>query len=127
LIIYDQKLTAAKNASGESNTISKFTTTSDVSPTLFELFGIPAWENLYLGSTIFNYDKESIIYSRAYNIFINDKYIAYSLNDIKYQAPEATKETKCAFESEALSYLKKLDCINKIFCDNYFSTYRYKP
>lgn len=127
MMIYDQKLTDAMNKFGESRTISKFTTTSDVIPTLLDLFGIPAWDNLYLGSTIFNQDKESIIYSRAYNIFINDKYIAYSLNNIKYEAPDSTKQTKSDFEIKALAHLKKLEMINKIFYSNYFSDHKYKP
>ena len=127
MVIYDQKLTAAMKASGENRIISKFTTTSDIIPTLTDLFGIPAWDNLYVGSTIFNQDKESIIYSRAYNIFVTDKYIGYSLNNLKYEAPASTKETKAEFEARALAHLKKLEIINKIFYSNYFSNHKYKP
>lgn len=127
MIIYDQKLTATMNESGESRTISKFTTTSDVIPTILDLFGIPAWDNLYLGSTIFNKDKESIIYSRAYNIFISDKYIGYSLNDLRYEASDATKHTKADFEARALTHLSKLAITDKIFYSNYFFNHKYKP
>ncbi|MGN6712602.1 LTA synthase family protein [Anaerocolumna jejuensis] len=127
MMIYDQKLTAAMDAAGESKSIKKFTTTSDIIPTLLDLFGIPAWDNLYLGSTIFNKEKESIIYSRAYNIFINDKYIGYSLNDLKYEAPDTSKKTKAELEAKALVHLKKLELINKIFYSNYFSNHTYKP
>jgi len=126
MIIYDQKLTAAMDATGKSRTISKFTTTSDVIPTLTDLFKIPAWQNLYLGSTIFNEDKESIIYSRAYNIFITDKYIAYSLNDLKYEDPDATQEKKSDFVDRALIHLNRLENIDKIFYSDYFSDHEYK-
>lgn len=125
MMIYDQKLTAKMDASGESRSITKFTTTSDVVPTLADLFGIPAWNNLYFGSTIFNKDKESIIYSRAYNIFITNKYIGYSINDIKYEAPDATNKTKADFEARALAHLDKLETIDKVFYSNYFSNHKY--
>lgn len=127
MMIYDRKLTAARKANGEGNTITKFTTTSDVVPSLLDLLGIPAWDNLYLGSTIFNSGRESIIYSRAYNIFINNKYMGYSLKNLKYEAPDTTRGAKADFEANALTHLKKLDIINKIFYSNYFSKYTYKP
>ena len=125
MIIYDQKLAAAMSSANESKSISKFTTTSDVIPTFLDLFGIPAWDNLYLGSTIFNKDIESIIYSRAYNIFLNDKYIGYSLRDLKYEAPLTTTESKAAFEAKTLAHLKKLEAIDKIIYSNYFSKHKY--
>jgi lipoteichoic acid synthase len=127
MIIYDQKLTAAMDASKESRTISKFTTTTDVIPTLLDLFGVPAWDNLYLGSTILNQDKESIIYSRAYNIFITDQYMGYSLNDLKYEAAGVTAETRSDFENRALIHLQKLSVLDKIFYSDYFKEHQYQP
>lgn len=128
MIIYDKKLTAAMdNASGEGKVISKFTTTADVIPTIFDLFQIPAWNSLYYGSTIFNNDKESIIYSRAYNIFLNKEYMGYSLNDLRYEAPESTEETRADFETRALVHLSKLAITDKVFYSNYFSDHSYKP
>lgn len=127
MIIFDKKLTDSIDSAGKSRTISKFTTTSDVIPTLLDLLGIPAWQNLYFGSTILNENKESVIYSRAYNIFITNKYIGCSLNDLKYKAPNATEDTKKSFETRALSHLKKLEMIDKIFYNDYFSNHEYKP
>lgn len=127
MIIYDQKLVSAIDDQKESRSITKFTTTSDVIPTVLDLFGIPGWKNLYLGSTVLNKDKESIIYSRAYNIFITDKYIGYSLRSMKYKCPKATKETKKDFEKRALTHLKRLEMLDKIFYSNYFATHKYKP
>jgi phosphoglycerol transferase MdoB-like AlkP superfamily enzyme len=127
VILYDQKLIEAMDKAGDSRIITKFTTTSDIVPTLLDLLGIPAWDNLYLGSTIFNKERESIIYSRAYNIFINEQYIGYSLNDLKYEAPSSTTLTKSEFEAKALAHLNKLEIIDKIFYSDYFSEYRYRP
>jgi len=127
MIIYDQKLTGKMDAAGKGRTISKFTTTSDVIPTVLDLFKIPGWANLYLGSTIFNKDKESIIYSRAYEIFESNKYIGYSLNSIKYEAHDGTKETRADFEARALAHLNKLEITDKIFYSNYFSDHQYRP
>jgi lipoteichoic acid synthase len=127
MIIYDQKLISAMDKAHDCRVISKFTTTSDVIPTLLDLFGIPGYDNLYLGSTIFNKDKESIIYSRAYNIFITDKFIGYSLNTLKYEALEATAEDEAAFVDRALTHLKKLQIIDKVFYSDYFSDHAYIP
>ncbi|HEX3076323.1 MAG TPA: LTA synthase family protein [Lachnospiraceae bacterium] len=127
VIIYDQKLNEAMDIVGDSRILSKFTTTSDIVPTLLDLLGISAWDNLYLGSTMFNKERESIIYSRAYNLFINDQYIGYSLNDLKYEAPSSTLAMKSEFEAKALAHLNKLEIIDKIFYSDYFSKYRYRP
>lgn len=126
MIIYDQKLAAFMDNAGKSRTISKFTTTSDVIPTLLDLLGIPGWKNLYLGNTIFC-DTESIIYSRAYNIFITDKYICYSMNNMKYEASNTAQDTKLDFENRALTHLSKLEDLDKIFYNDYFSDHEYKP
>jgi len=127
MIIYDQKLADAMDEARRSRCVSKFTTTSDVIPTLLDLFGIPAWKNLYLGSTIFNDDVESIIYSRSYNMFITDKYIGYSLSDMRYEDPNSTEDMKEDFKARALIHLEKLKAIDKIFYSNYFSVNEYKP
>ncbi|BCN28891.1 LTA synthase family protein [Anaeromicropila herbilytica] len=127
MMIYDQKLVKVMNQEHEGRCITKFTTTSDVIPTVFDLLQIPAWDNLYLGSTIFNKEKESIIYSRAYNIFITDKYIGYSLNNLRYKAAKANQKTKADFEKRALKHLGKLERIDKIFYSNYFSKHPYNP
>lgn len=126
MLIYDQKLTASMKADNKSLSVSKFTTTTDVIPTLLDLFGIPAWKNLYLGTTVFKEDTESIIFSRAYNIFITDKYIGYSLNNLKYVDSDATQNTKDDFVDRALIYLNKLESIDRIFCSDYFCDHEYK-
>lgn len=127
MIIYDKKLTKAMEGANESREIDKFTTTSDVIPTILDLFGIPGYDTLHLGSTILNKEKESIIYSRAYNIFINDKFIGYSFNNLKYEDLEATAEDKDAFKARALEHLRKLQIIDKVFYSDYFSNYEYNP
>ena len=127
MILYDQKLAAAMDTAGDSRSISKFTTTADVIPTILDLFGIPGWQELYFGSTIFNPDKESIIYSRAYNIFITDQYICYSLNNVKYKAPDITKDDVKDFEKRSLIHLNRLRRLDMIYYSDYFSDHPYKP
>ena len=127
MIIYDKKLTERIDSEKGSRSITKFTTTSDVVPTLCDLLGIPIWDNLYLGSTIFNEQKESIIYSRAYNIFLSDKFMVYSVNNLKYESSDATKVMKADFKARAILHLKKLEITDKIFYGDYFVTHPYKP
>ena len=71
--------------------------------------------------------EESIIYSRAYNIFLNKEYMGYSLNDLRYEAQESNEETRADFEVRALAHLSKLAITDKVFYSNYFSDHSYKP
>ncbi len=124
MMIYDKKLFAALEDSRKSTTVSKFTTTSDVVPTLLDILGIEGWKNLYLGTSMLGVDAESIIYSRAYNVFLDDNYFAYSLSDIRFGDYE--KESIAEFEKKAIDHLQRLQVINKIFQSDYFSTNEYQ-
>lgn len=132
LIIYDQKLAKAFEDNGESKIITKFTTTADVLPTICDLFGIKAWKNLYLGSTIFNTDKtskdyqESIVFSRIYNFFFNDKVAFYCLDDIRYKSEEFTEEDLELFINRANIHLEKLYYLDKIYFTDYFASHEYR-
>lgn len=140
--IYDKKLVKAyKEDNGESCvnnvigndsvdagkcvTLSKFTTTVDLIPTVLDLFGISGWKNLYLGSSIFT-DNESIIHSRAYGIFVTDKLICYSVNNLLYTCEGFKDEDKEDFIERAKENLIKQEYIDKIFYSNYFKNHPYK-
>ena len=125
-MIYDQKLLNKIDNNGQERVISKFTTTSDLIPTILDLFGIKGWKNLYLGTSIFIEDVESIIYSRAYGIFVTDKLICYSIKELLYSSKNFTKEDKKDFINRATVHLKKLQILDKIYYGDYFKHYEYK-
>ena len=107
-------------------TLSKFVNTVDLIPTIFDLFGIKGWNNLYLGNSVFIEDVESIIYSRSYGIFVTDKVICYSINNLLYTCEGFTEDDKQDFIERAEEHLKKQEILDKIFYSNYFSKYEYQ-
>ncbi len=141
-LIYDQDLyTAYYNVYGDSYmktvigndnnenyqslTLSKFTTTTDLIPTILDLFGIKGWANLYLGNSVFVEDVESIIYSRAYGIFVTDKLMCYSVNNLLYTYEGFTDADLESFIERAEKHLLKQEYLDKIYYSNYFSEYEY--
>lgn len=112
LMIYDKNL--------GHKTINKFTTVYDIVPTLLDLFGIKYYTNLYFGNPIFN-NEESIIYSRAYDVFLTDKIYFSNLSRITYKHSSVNNEYLNMIEDKALNILKKIDYINNIFAQDYFS------
>ena len=129
-MIYDTKLTNAIKANNpgvqNATTISKFTTTSDLIPTLFDIFGIPAWDSLYLGNSVLIPEVESIIYSRAYGLFVTDKIICYSIKDPLF-TKDFDENARIDFIKRAEHHLTELELIDKIYYSNYFSKYDYIP
>ena len=125
-MIYDTKLVNEykKNNDGR-HTLNKFTTTADLIPTVFDIFGIPAWKNMYFGSSVFS-DNESIIYSRSYGLFVTDKLAGYSVNKLKYVAEDFTDADLEDFIARATVHLNKLEILDKIYFSDYFSDHNYK-
>lgn len=124
-MIFDKKLVNAMEGDGNSTEITKFTTTSDLIPTIFDIFGIKAWGNLYFGSSVLLPDIESIIYSRAYGIFVTDKLICYSVKNLLYKCEGFTDKDEDDFINRAKIHLNKLERIDKIYYGNYFKHYDY--
>lgn len=124
-LIYDKKLTNKYVSTNGTNKIEKFTTTSDIVPTVLDIFGLDGWKNLYFGSSIFTPNK-SIVFSRNYGIFISDKLVGYSLNSLTYKSDNITKEELKDYEERALTHLKKLEYIDKIYYTDYFKDHEYK-
>ena len=115
-----------ENPDYECLTLSKFTTTTDLIPTILDLFGISGWANLYLGNSVFIDDVESIIYSRAYGIFVTDKLICYSVNNLLYTYEGFTDADRQDFIERAEAHLIKQEYLDKIYYSDYFSKYDYK-
>jgi len=117
--------------------VKKFSCTADIMPTLMDLLGINYYENLYFGHSIFD-DEVSVLYSRAYDMFITDSIYFSSLNNIKWirkDQPIVRNDPATSYadlttfdredhinavEEEAKILLKKLDSCNRIFYNNYF-------
>lgn len=117
--------------------VKKFACTADMMPTLMDLLGINYFGNLYFGHSVFS-DTVSVLYSRAYDVFITDNMYFVSLNNIKYTREDQTVERKDValkyadistydsedeinrVEEEGKILLKKLDSCNRIFYNDYF-------
>lgn len=100
-------------------TVNKFTTTYDITPTILDLFGINYYSNLYYGNAIFS-DNESVLYSRAFDIFITDRLYFSNINNILYRKKSTTDEYIHAVEGKSLNLLKKIYYINHIFSYDLF-------
>ena len=105
-MIYDTKLKASYEENEGTNVISKFTTTSDMLPTILDMFGIKGYKNLYFGTSMFVDGIESIIFSRAYGIFVTDKLICYSVKNLLYTSEGFTDEDLADFEARAKIHLE---------------------
>jgi phosphoglycerol transferase MdoB-like AlkP superfamily enzyme len=68
--------------------ISKFTCTADIPPTIMSLLGIKYYSNLFYGHSVFS-SEESILYSRAYDVFLTDKMYFTTLHNVLWQAEDA--------------------------------------
>lgn len=141
-IIYDQKLyDAYKDYAGEDAmqvvygtdnnedykclTVSKFTNTIDLIPTVFDIFGIKGYNDLYPGTSIFIEDVESIIYSRSYGIFVTNKLICYSADDLLYTCEGFTEEDRQDFIERAEEYLRIKEITDLVFYSDYFASHEY--
>ena len=119
-MIYDNKLRAQYVENEGNSVISKFTTTSDILPTVLDIFGIKGYKNLYYGTSMLVKDIESVIFSRAYGIFVTDKLICYSADSLVYQSEDFTEEDRLKFIERAEVLLEKQKYLDKIYNTNYF-------
>lgn len=119
-IIYDETLAKSYKQDNKTNIIDKFTTTSDITPTILDIFGIKGWKNLYFGNSVFVKDVESIVYSRNYGFFVSEDFVDYSIDDV-----DLDKETLKDIEKRGLTHLKRLEYVDKIYHTNYFKDHQY--
>lgn len=106
--------------SKEERTVKKFTCSADIVPTVYDLLGIKYFANMCYGTSAFDTEKVSVLYSRAYEVFITDKMYFYNLNNIIYQAPDADKNYVAQIKKDASELLFKLSHVNRIFYNDYF-------
>ncbi len=103
----------------EHEVIHKFCCTADIVPSLFDLLGIDFYENLYFGHSVFS-DTESVLYSRAYDVFMTDKMYFTNLNKIQYLKEGYGDEYIHDVEERSKELLTKLGYINRIFHNDFF-------
>ncbi len=99
--------------------VDKFTCTADIVPTILDLLGIRQYANLCYGTSAFH-PEESILYSRAYGVFITDKMYFTTLQNIKYQDPAVTDAYYKGVEDRALKLLEKISYTNRMFAGDFF-------
>lgn len=112
LMIYDPDIS--------HQVINKFTTTYDIVPTILNMFGINYFDNLYYGNDIFS-NKESILYSMGYNIFITEDLYFYNIKDILYNNKNIVDDDIKMIEQQCLDLLTKIYYTNHIFEYDFFS------
>ena len=111
LMIYDPNI--------DHQIINKFTTTYDITPTILDMFGINYYTNLYYGNSIFS-NEESVLYSKAFDVFIADGLFFSNINNILYKSDNVTDTYIKEIESKCLALLKKIFYTNHIFYYDYF-------
>ena len=99
--------------------IKKFTCTADIMPTIMSLLGINYYTNLYYGNSVFS-RQESVLYSRAYDVFLTDKLYFNTLDNITFRTEDVTDEYLEDVENRCLTLMKKCSYINRIFASDLF-------
>lgn len=110
-MIYDKNLGA--------QTIDKFTCTSDIVPTLLDLLGVNYYENLYFGNSVFS-EKQSVLYSRSYDLFIREGIVSRSVNNLLYLDDNITDAQLADFRAEGVALVDEIRICDHIFSQDYF-------
>lgn len=111
LMIYDPNI--------EHQIVNKFTTTYDIAVTILDMFGFNYYTNMYYGNSIFS-DEESVLYSKALDVFITDKLFFSNINNLLYKDNDASDEYIKEVENKCKQLLKKIYYTNHIFDYDYF-------
>lgn len=110
-MIYDSDL--------EPQIIDKFTCTADIVPTVLDLLGIHVYSNLYYGNSVFS-PQESVLYSRAYGIFVGEGVVGRSINSLLYKSKSVSDEYMNYFNEEAVKLVTKIKYCDQLFYQDYF-------
>ncbi len=125
LMLRDYDLTEKLQENGESRFVDKFTCTADIVPTMLDLLGVKYYDNLYYGNSVLS-DKQSILYSRAYGIFLSDGILRRSVEGKFYQYDGLTetgipvKDTVASFEEAGKRLVEKIKYCDYIFRQDHF-------
>ncbi len=126
LMIWDYDLSQQFGGKQE-RFIDKFACTSDIVPTILDLLGIRYYENLYFGHSIFA-PEQSVLYSRAYGIFVGDGIVRRSVTGDLYVYDGLTEEGKkvsdtiADFEKEGRTLVQKIEYCDYIFKKDHFQS-----
>ncbi len=124
-MIRDSDLVKKIKEKGSSRVVNKFTCTADIVPTLMDLLGIRYYENLYYGRSVFA-KEESVLYSRAYGVFMSDGILRRSVKGKFYQYDGKTEsgtnvaDTAAWFEEEGGRLVEKIKYCDYIFKQDHF-------
>ncbi len=127
LMIRDPDLTRTLDENGQSRIVDKFTCTADIVPTLLDLLGIKYYDGLYYGNSVFS-EKESVLYSRAYDNFIGDGIVRRSVKGAFYEydglteSGSSVKDSIAQFESAGVELVEKIEYCDYIFRQDHFGT-----
>ncbi len=130
LMIRNSALTEEVAKRGDARIIDKFTCTADIAPTLMSLLGIRYFENMYYGHSVFS-DTVSVLYSRAYGIFLGDGILRRSVTGKLYLHDGLTEDghnvsdTVAAFEREGKILVEKIKYCDYIFRQDHFGEQEY--
>lgn len=92
--------------------IDKFATNIDIVPTIFDIFGIDYYKNLYYGNSIFK-SEESISYSYYYDSFLTDKILFNTLNKTIYVEENLNNEYIDGIEQKIKVLFEKIKYIDQ--------------
>ena len=107
----------------QGEVIDKFTCSTDILPTVYDLLGIKYFNNMFFGHSVFSV-IESVLYSRVYKEFIASKVYFYSLNNIIYKAPDADEAYMYQIVDLSTELIVKLEHINRVFYNDFFKGIR---
>ncbi len=113
-----------------SSIVDKFTCTADIVPTLLDLLGIRYYSNLYYGHSVFA-KEQSVLYSRAYDVFIGDGILRRSVRGDLYtyggrteSGEYSVRATVLDFEDEGCVLVEKIKYCDYIFRQDHFGEIR---
>ena len=112
--LYRVPLMIKLGAQSKQVVIDKFTCTADILPTILSLLGIRYYDHLYYGNSVFS-EKESLLYSRAYDVFFTDQIYFTSLDNIIWASPQADENYLAEIEQRAVALMEKISYVNRIF------------
>lgn len=101
----------------QGRVVNKYSTTSDIVPSIYDALGINIYGNLLYGNSIYS-REESILYSRAYNFFMTEDAIYTSLNNFKYQNKNVDMYDLTNKTSRLVNKIKHID---QVFYNDYFA------
>lgn len=99
--------------------VDKFCCTADILPTTLNLLGIRYYSNLYYGHSVFG-EEESLLYSRAYDVFMTDKMYFTTLNHITWSDESVDEAYLDEIARRGEKLMTKVSYVNRLFAADFF-------